>query len=72
MAFRHDGNKNLEYIPIIWRFDQKGKILIMIMMINIAQRLQPAASEQEVHWEARAMFVKNGIVLLDPYSNALC
>ena len=26
----------------------------MIMMINIAQRLQPAASEQEVHWEARA------------------
>ena len=43
----------------------------------------PAASEQEVHWEARAggeperMFVKkkmikNEIVLLDPYSNALC
>ena len=28
--------------------------MIMMININIAQRLQPAASEQEVHWEARA------------------
>ena len=35
----------------------------------------PAASEQEVHWEARAgrkENAQNEIVLLDPYSNARC